>query len=233
MQNPPPQEHRAASLSARLLLRDTVRAYLRFLPVFVAVMALRLVPFYVLFWFLPPGTDAVHAVMETAVAVPCVAALVRIVWNGSDAARPRFADSLLGASPVATLKLLVTNLFLLTVALMVAQISPEWFLGFVIVWTWAALLTDQVVLIEGKMMITAIARSYGIVRRAWKLSLLGLLAVLLPEALNLTITEFVPEALKKEVLTRGVTLLFLPFSTTVLTLLYERTESLAAPPFDG
>ncbi|OQB03762.1 MAG: hypothetical protein BWY20_01289 [Spirochaetes bacterium ADurb.Bin215] len=232
MRNPPPQERHAAVLSTRLLLRDAVRAYLRFLPVSAAVMTVRLVPFYVLFWFLSPGTDATHAVMETAVAVPCVAALVRIVWNGSDEAHPRFADSLLGASPVATLKLLVTNLFLLTVALMVAQYSPQWFLGFIIVWTWAALVTDQVVLIEGKMMITAIARSYSIVRRAWKPSLLGLVAVLLPEALNLTITEFVPEALKKELLTRGVTLLFLPFSTAVLTLLYERTESLAAPPVD-
>jgi hypothetical protein len=110
------------------------------------------------------------------------------------------------------------------VALSVQQISPAFFVAFLLVWTWVTLLADQVVIIEGKMMISAIARSFSIVRNTWKLSLIGLLALLIPEAAKMTLFFTMTETLQREILTRAVTVTALPFTAVYLTLYYERSE---------
>lgn len=219
-----PHEPPRPPLSLWGLFRDALSEYIHDLPSALLVVSVRLLPFYVLLWVLPIEDDTARAIAETAIAVPCVAALVRMIWDKRVGGVLHVGDAILGASPSATLRLLVTNLFILMVALSVQQISPAFFVAFLLVWTWVTLLADQVVIIEGKMMISAIARSFSIVRSTWKLSLIGLLALLIPEAAKMTLFFTMTETLQREILTRAVTVTALPFTAVYLTLYYERSE---------
>jgi len=223
MQMPPtPDDDRGALSSFIPLVRASLSEYLRHCAYLLSIAIVRLVPFYVVLWYFPVSDNTMQAIAETLIAVPCVAALVRYVWETiRTETHLNLGDALLGASPLVTLRLLGTNLFIVSVLVSLTLVGPVFFLALLLTWSWVNLVTDQVVVIEGEMLVKAITRSLSIVRQTWPLSLAALLFLSLPDVLSLAVSSALEPTLWREFITRGITLVTLPFSVTYLTLYYQ------------
>jgi len=203
------------------LFRGTVSHYLRHIGTLLAISAVRLVPFYVFLWFFPIKDRGMAALAETLIIVPCAGALVRFVWGSLIGVRLSMGDAVLGVSPADTVRLLVTDLLIVLVTILLMTAGPGVFLGFLLVWSWVTLVTDQVVIIERRLLLRAVGRSLELVREAWQLSTAALLVISLPDVAAIAVSLTMPNSVWREVITRGITVLALPFSVVYLTLLYE------------
>lgn len=221
--SPEQQPERMPPLRAFLeLTRDASESYKRHFGILMAIVALRLVPFYVLIWYLPFSDGALQAIFETLILVPAIAALVRFAWASQSGIQVPPMDALLGGSADETLRLLSTNVFIVMLTIVFAAGGPIVFFAFALLLGWATLVTDQVVIVEGSALFQAIRRSYHLVRAARTLTILGIALISLPEFLSIYIYQALEETAIREALIRCITLLFLPFSVMLVTLLYER-----------
>lgn len=218
---PPGQPQEVTSFGA--LLRVSVSLYLRHAGLLFPILLVRLVPFYVFLWYLPVPDTGMHAIAETLVTVPCIAALVRFVWETATTdANPTARDALLGASPTITLKLLGTNLFIVLVVIVLSLLDPTVFFALLLVWSLVNLVTDQVVVIEGLALFKAIARSLGLVRRVWPESVGLLLVLMVPDLANIVVYSAMEQTVWRELTTRGITFATMPFSAIALTHFYRQ-----------
>ena len=217
--------------SPAALAFSSLREYLRHANALLAIVAVRLVPFYVFLWYFPVPDSNMHALAETVVVVPCVAALVRFVCeSGARDGPPVFREALLGAPPLAILKLLGTSLLVTFVVVLLSLLNAGLFVGFLLAWSLANLVTDQVVVIEGRALVGAIWRSLELIARLWPASLVVFFVVLLPDLANIILYAAMSETAWRELVTRGITVLTLPYTTLLLTRYYEQLAPLTPGP---
>lgn len=217
------------------LVRTTFAIALRHFLVLAAITVTRLVPFYVVLTLLPVAEPLVDVLLETAVTVPAAAALVRYAWGVVNGVDVSWRDALLGATPSETLKLLGTDLLILLVTIFLSAGGPAMFIPLALLWGWVALFSDQVVVLEGEMFHTAISRSYELARESWQLTAAALLLLALPELAILAAYMGAEDPGWYDLATRGTTLVLLPFSSVLLTLLYRhlRSKEIAAAASDA
>ena len=205
----------------RMLLLSSVHLFLDHLSTLMLIVLVRLVPFYVLLHLVPITDPFIDALVETAVAVPAVAALVRYVWGIVIGVHVSREDALLGGSPSATLRLLGANLFILAATFMTGVGGPAIFFLSMFAMAWVTLLTDQTVIIEGRTVLDAITRSFHLVRPSWRLTLAVLAILWTPELGGMFLYRSLTTGLLREVASRAVSATVLPFAAVCLTLLYH------------
>ena len=204
------------------LVRTTATRYVRDFRILLGIAAVRLVPFYVLLWLFPVADRTVRVLVETLIAVPCIAALVRFAWTGLSGIEISASDAILGSAPVETLKLLATHLLIIMMTLFLTAGGPALFLILAFGLSWVTLVADQVVVIEGQMLYAAIRRSLDLVRTAWQLSLAVLAIVSVPDIASIVLSMTMEPTVVREVALRVIVLLTLPFTVVCVTLLYHQ-----------
>ena len=205
----------------RILLLSSVHLSLDHFTTLAAIVLVRLVPFYIVLHMVPITDPFIDAMVETAVAVPAVAALVRYVWGIVIGVHVSREDALLGGSPGATLRLLGANLFILAATFLMGVGGPAIFFLSMFAIAWVTLLTDQTVIIEGRTVIDAIKRSFHLVRPSWRLTAAVLAILWTPELGGMFLYRTLAEGLLQEIASRAVSAVVLPFAAVCLTLLYH------------
>ena len=203
------------------LLRTAVGLVLHHARIFALIVLIRLIPFYVLLRLFPIPDPIISALVETAIAVPCVVALVRYAWSIVQREEITPEDAVLGGTASSTLKLLATNLLVLAFLFFGTIGGAAVFFALTFVLSWVTLVTDQVVILEGDMFFDALRRSYALIRPVPKLTL-GVIAVFwIPEIVGMVIYRGMEDTLMREVVSRGLAAGIMPFSAMCFTLLYQ------------
>jgi hypothetical protein len=202
------------------LVRNALSFYQTHSAVLLTVSTARLLPFYVLIWYFPINDGVIRALLETVVLVPAVAALIRYEWAALDGIQLRVLDATLGPPPIEIGKLLATNLFIAAVIILFTGGGPVVFFTLTFIWTWATLVSDQAVVIEGQMLIPAVTRSIGLVQENAALTIAAVILVWIPELVSIFLYQAIETPLAREAMVRAVTIFVLPFTTAFVTMVY-------------
>ncbi len=204
------------------LTRDALRFSASRAMVLFLIVIVRVLPFYVLMKLLPIADPGMQALIETAILVPAIAAIIRYVWAATSGIELSSTDALLGTNSEETLRLLGTSLLVVSIHMFFAGGGVIVFYSIGLIWGWMTLVVDPVVIVEEKTFFNAISRSIELVRTAIPITVGALAVVTLPQAGIVVLHQTLDESVMREVVTRGLTLVFLPAIVVLQTMLYER-----------
>jgi hypothetical protein len=211
------------------LVRATIRYYINFFVTIILVMATRLLPFYIFVWFFPITNPLIEALFETVAIVPVIAALVRHSWSAANGVDVDRLETVLGGTMDEVLKLLATNIMILAIVILFAGGGSFVYIAGAYATSWATLVVDQIVILEGRMLTSALRRSFELVRTAVPLSITLVVFISIPEIAVLILYTTMGETALSGVLPQAVRIVTLPFVVALLTFAYTsyfvRTES--------